>query len=189
MSEIIAKAMNSTLGTNKFKAFDELMAYRGAVASDELITTIDQARGEKVSILGNYNGTGNKDITSVSRDIISFRVKVKGTVKITLGVEVCDNSKIADRCATGVVSLFKNNEQIATGSYRSDGGTLSSGESPVKHDVVWYDVPIDTEDIFTIRLAVSTDFPSTADLTGYVAITSAIMIKGTLHDYIKVELI
>ena len=106
MSEIIAKAMNSTLGTSGFKGFDEiLLDSKCLVPSDE--------------VLAYFGESSRKDINDIStgstseREIASFIMPLNGTIR--LKYLLCSNN--GDKPAYLLIYV-NNSQKFSISSYR-----------------------------------------------------------------------
>lgn len=186
MSAILAKALNSTLGKKNFASFDKLLAYKSVTASDAHLVTIGDVQGKTVTVLGDYNGTG--DSTSepwVSADVLSFRLGVSGTVKMSFTCKFDTNdlgsgSAIASQAQ---VSLIKNGDQknpIVTGTFYSSQAD--------EHVVTWNAVPIDVNDVFIIRLAIRKENPERSSWSN-LTVTTPLTVSATKSEYVSMEVL
>lgn len=86
MSEIISKAMNSTLGTTKFKAFDELMLdSKSIIPGDDIVIPFS----ESSDYWGIYNSSHK--ITTTETELASFTMPLSGSIKIRYMLRNGDN--------------------------------------------------------------------------------------------------
>ena len=75
MSEIISKAMNSTLGTNKFKAFDELLLdSKSLIPGDDVVVPFSND--------SSYWYIGNTIIRKTETEIVKFTMPLSGAIKL-----------------------------------------------------------------------------------------------------------
>lgn len=111
MSEIIAKAMNSTLGTSDFKSYDEIMLdHKSIIPTDQVLYVF----GENAT---GY-GTNSTDIRYYESDtpIIKFTMPLDGTIKIKYNLAVIEKgaSKIA------YIDIMVNNGVVTSDYTLSD---------------------------------------------------------------------
>lgn len=184
MSEIIAKAMNSTLGTSNFKSFDELMRLKSVSSGDEFITNVPGTKGAIVRVGYAHKGesTVNVPITQV---IAKFNVPLHGTVNIQLPVNVAMTfvTGYGNQKVTGEVRLYRNGSlySTATGLYvMSQGATTYSYVASFNH------VEISPNDVFKLEMAISVDGQYGA---GWMQSTDRANVYGTLLDYMPVNII
>lgn len=88
MSEIISKAMNSTLGTNKFKAFDELLLdSKSLIPGDDVV--IPFADGE-------YWQIDDASVTKTETEIVKFTMPLSGTISLRHMLRTYDDNYASD---------------------------------------------------------------------------------------------
>lgn len=76
MSEIISKAMNSTLGTNKFKAFDELLLdSKSIIPGDDIVNRFSNDNGD-------YWTIGENVVTKTETEIVKFTMPLSGRIML-----------------------------------------------------------------------------------------------------------
>lgn len=190
MSEIIARAMNSTLGTSNFKAFDELIRLRNAVASDDFITNVPETQWAVVNWIGeefDYEGnpTNTVDVSAVV-DTKSFRIPIKGTVKMSFPVRTTISAipGHGNPSIKSTIYLYKNDTLIATVSGAS--ATYLGEATDETKTVVFNGVVISPGDVFVIKLSLVS---SSGWCKGNAQVTEPVTISGTLMEYVPVDII
>ena len=187
MSEVIAKAMNSTLGTEHFVGFDRLMFRKGVKASDtelwsdnlgETIVEVKDTIGEGESVyevaysavIGNLSGRVNISIP----DILVHRNSYSG-------------SGLALESIAGRVHLYVNDILYASTdtAYASNDANREACDSRLQ--VSFANVKVQAGDVIKIMLEARRGVNARV-CTGYVSTDNkTISIKGTLADYIDIE--
>lgn len=77
MSEIISKAMNSTLGTNKFKAFDELLLdSKSLIPGDDVVIPFND------NAYSSYWYINDTVIKKTETEIVKFTMPLSGRIKL-----------------------------------------------------------------------------------------------------------
>lgn len=185
MSEIISKTMNSTLGTEKFRAFDELMRFKSVTAGDDAITAIAKTSNVVCSYSTNYNNTGSSSNMSSKKNLVSFRTTLQGTVKIGFNVRMYMTSSAPSSSLTGSAILYRNGVQNAI----VNGLNLSgSGASSYDYNVIFNSVPIAVDDLITIEIVVTNSKAGDNAVGGNMTTTSPVTLSGTLSDYVPIRL-
>lgn len=101
MSEIISKAMNSTLGTAKFKAFDELLLdSKSLIPGDDIVIPF--------SYTMDYWGIYNSDlkVTTTETELASFTMPLSGGIKIRYLIRNNDNK--SSSTYTAILRVYVN---------------------------------------------------------------------------------
>lgn len=103
MSEIISKAMNSTLGTAKFKAFDELMLdSKSLTPGDEVVN--------KFSDSNEYWSINSEDVPKTEKEIVKFIMPLSGTIVVRYALRTTDDEYAATmNVYVNGVKLFTTN--------------------------------------------------------------------------------
>ena len=110
MSAILAKAMNSTMGTSDFKAFDTLIMKDKSIAYSETVLCsppIEQ------NIRLDYSQQGA--IADVEKEIISLRMRATGSFGIKETTTVQDSSKVSNVAVTGGIRVYRNGKVFSDG--------------------------------------------------------------------------
>lgn len=186
MSEIIARAMNSTLGTDNFVAFDKLMQYKSVDASDTTLITISENDCETCTVVGNYNGTGKEATKAQHTDAVKFEIpSLSGTVNLVTKLATLCNAS-ANYYVIGEFTLLQNGVEISKITNIRDVG--NPGTVATMTDVVVNDIVVQPRDIFTLKLTLYTEAPA-QNYGGTMRIAEPIRINGTIRDYVGVNIL
>lgn len=187
MSEIIAKAMNSTLGTAKFVAFDKIMHYKSVDASDTTLITISEKDCETCTVVGNYNGTGKEATKAQNTNAVKFEIPtLSGTVKLATKLVTHSDATAAYK-VYGECTLLRNDvEVLKITNIKATGGTGSGND--VATDIAINELVVLPGDVFTLKLSLYTEAPA-QNYGGTMKVSEPIRIKGTTRDYIGVNIL
>ena len=175
MSAILAKALNSTMGTDNFLSFDQLMAReKSIVASNNMLFDVPHAANMRLD----YSQSGT--VATTEKEVMTMRMRATGSFTIK-------GSYIAyDDCVTSSVGIntgirvYKGDEIIA---YCSCTSLLSSGGQAeyVSNDVS-FNVPCFAGDFLSIRLyCTGNSYAKKETFTGY-GIIKSLYFYGTIND-------
>lgn len=188
MSEIIAKAMNSTLGTSNFKAFDKLLTVKSVKNSNDEIYTLPESVDTDEVIRYSQGEAYDENNNYSLKNVFSFKMNLQGGVTIDVPV-TCTAATHFALTTKYQVSIRKNYDKLLMYS----NWTVNSGGTENK-TITFNNVPITPEDILTIRLSVTLE-ESTPSLTpqgeysSSISIADVIKIKGTLREHIAYEVL
>ena len=130
MSEIIAKAMNSTLGTNKFKGFDEiLLDNKSLVPGDDVVIKFSETRGDIWYI-------NEKTIPKAETEIVIFTMPMSGTIEIRFKLRTNDDDYPA------IMNVYVNGTKYVSRSTQS----TNYGDTPDK-----FYISANRGDVITIK--------------------------------------
>ena len=191
MSEIIAKAMNSTMGTSKFRSFDRLLNTKSVVSGDTVFCEIGQAKEtDEVVMYGYYNKTGDTNVTYVIGDVFKFKLNLSGTVSITVPMTYRVSMEVGSSYTPDKyqVSLRKNGSLLA---YEHWSGQFTGIEN---RTVKFEDVAVNPNDEFVIRLSVTINSiamsgSSYKDYSSSLKISDAVTLGGEISDYIQYDVL
>lgn len=111
MSGMLAKVINSTVGTNHFKSLDEVLSSaKSIVASDEVYQKFGS---EFIGVRHTYSST-NKE-----KDVCTFTLPLDGSVKLNFNLSFTSDSTSADP----VLKIYRNG--VIYGTYTYDGDLAS----------------------------------------------------------------
>ena len=117
----IKHALNSTLGTNKFKPLDQLL-----LDNLGLIENADKLYASKTFTNLVLGGENNKDVLQKLDN--EFAIDCNGTATLQFTFTLTKSK--SDRPAWGTVWIYKNNDVVKTGNFSlSDTGVLSTSLS------------------------------------------------------------
>ena len=111
MSELISKAMNSTLGTTKFKAFDELMLdSKSLTPGDDVIIKFSETGTD-------YWYINEKTIPKTETEIVRFTMPLSGTIlmRFNLRTNNEDYQAILNVYVNGTKYTGRTSKSRATG--------------------------------------------------------------------------
>lgn len=113
----IKHALNSTLGTNKFKPLDQLL-----LDNLGLIENVDKLYASKTFT---NSVSGGKDVLQKLDN--EFAIDCNGTA--TLQFTFTLTKETSNRTAMGTLYLYKNNDVVKTANFSSEPGELSTSLS------------------------------------------------------------
>ena len=116
----IKHALNSTLGTNKFKPLDQLL-----LDNLGLIENADKLYASKTFTNLVLGGENNKDVLQKLDN--EFAIDCNGTA--TLQFTFTLTKETSGRTAVGILYLYKNNDVVKTANFSSETGALSTSLS------------------------------------------------------------
>lgn len=116
----IRHALNSTLGTNKFKPLDQLL-----LDNLGLIENVDKLYASKTFTSSVSGGEDNEDVLQKLDN--EFAIDCNGTA--TLQFTFTLTKSASGRTAEGTLYLYKNNDVVKTKNFYSETGALSTSLS------------------------------------------------------------
>lgn len=140
----IKHALNSTLGTSDFKPLDELIMYENKQlsASDNVYMTIPI---ETVTL--SSTATSTSAASSEIIDICKFKLKVTGSIRVSLNVSLYDGANNSNYSAVGYVYVYINGVQKH--SFYKDTSSLDTAGTLT--DDVTGDISFNKGDIITLK--------------------------------------
>ena len=174
MSAILAKAMNSTMGTSDFKAFDTLIMKDKSIAYSETVLCsppIEQ------NIRLDYSQQGA--IADVEKEIISLRMRATGSFGIKETTTVQDSSKVSNVAVTGGIRVYRNGKVFSGTSHSSLTGNVTDETTS---EALLTNIPCLPGDIISIRqYCIGNGYSNGYTYTGY-SILRELKILGTVSE-------
>lgn len=176
MGAIMAKAMNSTVGTNKFASFDELLFQQKRIVSGE--TVLYEIGGSLVGTSIVHNGGSNSPLY-VEEELFTIKILCDANFDMKATVGCADNSTVLNYCINGGLRVYRNGNLLTTLVAPSNTGTTSINELLTELSVK--DITVNSGDELSVSLYGALSDP-TGLYTGTITLKSAIGIYGDIKE-------
>lgn len=134
MSAIIAKAMNSTLGTDNFKSFDEILLSHKILAGDS--ETIFYPLN---IVLENMPPNTNETT------VLSFKLPIYGSINLVYSLGLMTQADISSSKYSAYMTIYKNEIQIGKISSNNPNNQELQKQS--------FEITANVDDVITITLS------------------------------------
>ena len=173
MSAILAKAMNSTMGTSDFKAFDQLLMRDASISkSTNVIYTIPFVETPRIE----HTKAAQDEPGKIEKEILSFRIRAVGTFSLSAIMNAFGNSGGTSVYIYNGIKVYRNGELVSTTVW-----SIMASNSVVGKTITT-DVPCLPGDIFSVRLYYEESSTTTSYvMSGYCELYS-LKILGTVSE-------
>ena len=135
MSAILAKAMNSTIGTDDFKSFDEiLLSHKLLVADSE--TILIPLNVSVQDMYPNINET----------TVLAFKLPIYGSVNLVYSIGLSTTASISHPDTAVYIKIYKNGIQI---------GSAFSRQQFSREEKSSFEITANVDDVITITISSS----------------------------------
>ena len=179
MGAIMAKAMNSTVGTDKFFSFDELLFQQKTIVSSEnlLYEFGGSAVGTAISVTG--KSTDETIPNNKEKEIFSLKILCSGNFDVKSKVGSQDGRDNVNSYVLGGLRIYKNGSLVTTVTVKSP----TTGTGQYAQELTMSDITVSAGDEISVRLYVESHIAyDLATYTGTATLLAPVCIYGTLKD-------
>ena len=179
MGAIMAKAINSTVGTGKFLSFDELLfQQKTIVSSDNLLYEIGGSSvGTSLSVTG--KSTDETIPNNKEKELASLKILCSGNFNIKSKVSCQDERDNVKSYIIGGLRIYKNGSLVTT----VKGSSNTAGTTANTHDITISNITVSAGDELSVSLYIESHIAyDLATYTGTVTLLSPVSIYGTLKE-------